>query len=304
MNHHVNITEPVENEILFAEAHARVAGELAKLPADAMVANNLDVLGAVATVLGALPEIQEQRHTIAAQLPEFDLSIIDTLQDFALALGHAHTLYVTADCDPDNLPELAEEAFNLREAFLWDVRALTGRGLVNPGALKALSGVKGYKNVAQDLQILVSVLKEVWPLVASRCAATPAEMDRSEKLSMRILRLVGLRQEAPPAMAATAEQRNRAMTALVQRYNEVRRALFYVRWHERDANTIAPSLYASRRKPGSGPAEPEVPPAEPPVVVVAEPVAPGAGSPTTPLRGTDLVRPLVAPSPGNNPFMQ
>lgn len=47
-------------------------------------------------------------------------------------------------------------------------------------------------------------------------------------------------------IAEVSRIRQQELTLLVQSYEEVRRAVVYLRWHEADADTITPSLYAGR----------------------------------------------------------
>jgi hypothetical protein len=44
-----------------------------------------------------------------------------------------------------------------------------------------------------------------------------------------------------------AEQRVRAYTLFVKAYEETRRAVAYLRWHEGDLDDIMPSLFANRK---------------------------------------------------------
>jgi len=56
-----------------------------------------------------------------------------------------------------------------------------------------------------------------------------------------------LRHEVPERATEAADVRRRADTLFVRAYDEVRRIVAYLRWHEGDADSIAPSLYAKRK---------------------------------------------------------
>jgi hypothetical protein len=47
--------------------------------------------------------------------------------------------------------------------------------------------------------------------------------------------------------SAVEDYRNRAVTALVRNYEEVRRIVQYVRSYERDSEELAPSMFQSSR---------------------------------------------------------
>src|SRR5688572_22808457 len=73
----------------FLDGFKRVEAELQAIPEQDLIVINLEVLSAVATVLGTLPELRALRERFAS-LPDFDLVRFDKLRDYALALGHAH----------------------------------------------------------------------------------------------------------------------------------------------------------------------------------------------------------------------
>jgi hypothetical protein len=297
MNSTSNIDSAVDNELSPEQAYARVLPELEALRPEELVHINLEVLPAIATVLGSLPEIQEHREA-AAELRCFDAGCFDRLEDYARALLHAHNQHAIATEAQDNLPGLAEEAYATRERLHLDAIALTGRGMIEGAALKRFGGAKGYLNVAADLNLLVAVFRARWEQASGRSGVEAGELDRAEKLAMHIVRLVGLREQSPAAVAAVADRRARAFTLFVKSYDQVRRAISFVRWNERDVETIAPSLYAGRKRKDSS-QEPEAPTPLPPIV------GPGTGdAPVAPQAGEPVFRPLVAPAPGNNPFLQ
>jgi hypothetical protein len=254
-------------ERLFAESYQRMAPRMAALDPAELQAVNLDITSSVATALGALPEVRAIRPQIVDQLPRLDLTDIDELEDIAMALSYANTQYLTACAPPDDFQQLTDEGLELRDTLRGEAEQLARRGRINPQSLKELSGASGYKNLAKDLQILCSVLRENWPQIDGKCGTTLAELEQTERVSGRILRSVGLREQAPVAVSGVAENRQRAYTLFVRTYDDVRRAVSFLRWKEGDADLVAPSLWAGRggrRKPD-----------------VIEPVASGSGAPAT-----------------------
>ena len=75
-----------------------------------------------------------------------------------------------------------------------------------------------------------------------------------------------LRRRPWPATAAaeSAEQRDRAFTLFIRCYDQIRRAILFLRWEQDDADTIAPSLYPGyprrMRKEADGASESEAEP--------------------------------------------
>lgn len=280
----------VDEEILFAESYQRLLPRLQALAPAELLPVNLDITSAVSTTLGVLPEIMALRPALAQALPEFPLEHVDQLEDLARAASYANTQHLIAAAPSDDLPELMEEGIGLRQRLRADAAALVTRGLVSEPSFKGLSGNTGAKNIARDLQILASAFRESWARIEGKCALGPADLDHAERLAARLLRVAGLREQGPVQMAATAELRQRAFTAFCRAYDQVRRAVIFLRWSEGDAGSIAPSLYAGRGGRGrasddAGPiATGDAPPATTvPVPVVATPsavvAAPGAASP-------------------------
>jgi hypothetical protein len=120
-----------------------------------------------------------------------------------------------------------------------------------------------------------------------------SELDHALKLSTVMFSIVGFRENGSDAQAATADMRARAFTVFTRAYDDARRAVIFLRWHEGDADSIAPSLHpgrsASKKKPADEPSA--TPPATTPVVNPAQPAAP-----TTPAARTDIA--------ANGPFMR
>jgi len=134
----------------------------------------------------------------------------------------------------------------------------------------------------------VSVFRGNWDAIRGKTACTTEELDRAEKLATRMLRLVGLREQAPAMTAAWSDTRTRAFPLLLRHYDAVRRAVAYLGWNQGDADAIAPSLYAGPKgKAAKSEAEAEEPAATQP----AQPPAPVAHAP------------VPAPAPAGSPFM-
>jgi hypothetical protein len=276
--------DDVNDETLAGETFARLLPELQALPLDELLVINLDVPSAVATTLGSLPEIRALRPQIIEDLPKFDVGAFDKLEDYATALNYAHAQYLTATQPATDLDAVSAESTALRETLFVDATALAHRGFIDGNRLRELSGPNGYKNLATDLLMLASVLREGLPQIQGRSGVQVAELDRAEKLGQRLMRIVGLREQGAATVASATDLRLRAFTLLARAYDDARRATTYLRWKFGDVDRVAPSLYAGRsngRKKIPDPPGP-VPPAPP----------------TTPAGTTGTAQPAVsAPAP-------
>jgi len=199
----------------------------------------------VAIALGALPRIRSYREALS-KLPDFDLARFDKLEAYTSAVNYAHRLYMIASQPPDDLKSLQEEAAQLREVLFKDASAVVARGLVPADALDDLKGTNGYKNTANDLQILVGALQENWAKVQGRCGTTAEELAYADKLVIHLLRTFGARENGPAGVAQATSARQRAFTLFVTAYDDARRALAYLRRQVGDADLVAPSIFSAR----------------------------------------------------------
>ena len=233
----------VADQTKFEEAYKRVEPELIALSSDDLVPINLEIASAVATVLFLWAGILKLRDSIVRELVGFDIVRFDKIEDYAMALGHANTMHLIAAQPPDTL--------------YTDTMALIRRGFVKEASIKELKGSIGYKNIAIDLQILATVLKAIWPTIEGKCGIQLSELDHALKLSTVMFSIVGFRENGSGAQVATADMRARAYTLFTRAYDDARRAIIFLRWHEGDADTIAPSLHpgrsASKKKPADEP---------------------------------------------------
>ena len=282
-----------------AERYHQVLPLLLAIPADKLPRINLNVLDAVVTVLGLLPKLRELRDRMVHALPEFNPEALDRLELDAAALAHADLLRRQTPESSKALQRVAAEAIRVRNLLRADAVPLAARGLIDTDALKAYDGTNGYKVLAFDLQILVQILQQDWERIEGRCAVTKAELAHATNLAVDILNLLG----SPHEITAARQIRARAFKLFIEAYDEVRRAIVWLRWEHGDADGLAPSLYIKRGKarakkeaksgqgaasettkdaPAAAAAEPIAPAAEPiaaaagPVAHAAVPVAPGA----------------------------
>ena len=87
-----------------------------------------------------------------------------------------------------------------------------------------------------------------WNEVRDRTPVTLAELDRAAATAEKLLRAVGLRDEAAPTVAEATVVRRKAFALFMRVYARARAAVRYLRAEVGDADDIAPSLYAGRVK--------------------------------------------------------
>jgi hypothetical protein len=251
---------PVASGPQYKDAYDRALPAARALPLGELITINIDVPTAVTTVIGKLPQIRSFSDQIADELVKFDRTNIDQLETYTLATAHAHALYLSASAPPEAVVKLQADATALRDMLYSDAVALANRGLVSGARLGEFKGAVGYKNVAFDLLGLTALLREAWPQIQGNTALKSEELDKADLIGEQLVNAVGTR-EQNGATTEVTQLRQRVFTLFLNAYDEVRRAVSYLRWHEDDVDGIMPSLYAGRtRRKTDVPAEPPEPP--------------------------------------------
>jgi hypothetical protein len=228
-------------------AYDAVLAEMQALPPGQLLPIYVDPLGAATKAAHCSGKVHAIRSLIVRQLPEFDVDRLDKLQDYALALIYSHTRHLAGvQSSPKKSEPPYKAAVAMRELLLCDAQTLANRNLLNREPLRELKGARGYKNLAADLQTLVVLLRGSWPAIQGKCAVKKADLARANSLASRLIDSVGLRGHVPTKVKRTADARVRAFTLLVHCYNDLRRAVVYLRGHHGDADIIVPPLTGGR----------------------------------------------------------
>lgn len=241
-----------------AAAYKEVQSEIDAMAGDDLAVINIDIPQAVSTVLGVLPKIAVLREAIVVNLPSHPIKTFDKLGTYALAAWYAHLLTLPPASPSSPIKPLLEEAAPLRENLLGDAEALARRKLIDASVVSDIRSGQGNIDVANDLVALAALFANNWDAIQGKTAATEAEVERAGKLGPLILAALGMREQGAVVLPAeAAAKRARAFTLFVRAYNETRRAVTYLRWHERDADELSPSLYKGRGRRGGAAGEAE-----------------------------------------------
>ncbi|WP_437946670.1 hypothetical protein WME98_38120 [Sorangium sp. So ce296] len=230
-----------------AAAFDKALPEIEALSPDRLIPLNLDVPRVVSQVLGVLPGLRALRPAVAEHLPTFELARLDRLEIYALAAWYAHLLWLSSGDAESAVKPLLAEAAPLRENLLGDAEALARRGLLDAEAVADIRAGQGHIDTANDLVALSALFTASWSEIACKTAATEKEVKRAGEVGPQLLAALGIREHGKgPGPTEAADKRARAFSLLVYAYDQIRRAVAYLRWDEEDADAIAPSLYKGR----------------------------------------------------------
>ena len=234
-----------------ADAFEALKADYAKLPAATLIPINVDIPRAVAVVLGAEPRVRSLLPAMQAALKSPPTAVVESLRQTALGAWYAHLIAMPAK-SAGSAKELLERATPLRAKLLKAADALADAELVDAAAVARIREGSGNIDRANDLVALAALFSQSWDDIHDKTAIVRAQVDEAALLGPSLL--VALAEEPLPKSDNANDTRQRAFSLLVTAYDEVRRAVTFVRWAAGDADAFAPSLYAKSRKrrPGAG----------------------------------------------------
>lgn len=231
-------------------AYARRLVEISAVEDSSAPHITADVLSSVTRVLGALWRLRELRGEIEATFKSFDFEEFDKLEDYALALSHAHSLWKGASAPKVDVGEQAAALAIARDELLIAARALATRGLIEGGPLNEVKSQAGYRHIASDIVTMVSLIQSRWSAVEGKTALTFAELNELGARANGLLMAIGQKEQAPTSPGEASLIRRKAFYLFERAYENARRAVAYIREDPAEAEEIAPSIFGGRRKRG------------------------------------------------------
>lgn len=238
-------------------AYAATLPEITGLPDDRAVAVNIDIVSAVTSVLGMLPELQALRAQIHDELPKFDIERFDKLRQYALALSHANTVHRGTMTPKGSIADQGNELTTIRDRLYATAQALVSFGLMDAAQIKNCKKAVGYRPTAADVLMLVEAFKDKWPNIDGKVPLTLSALHDAGNRALSLLDAVGIKEQGPVSSSEASMLRQKAFGLFLRAYEDARRAVTYIRHYAGDADDIIPSLYANRGGGGRRPREDE-----------------------------------------------
>lgn len=209
-----------------------------------------DVPTAVALMLGAKP-------TLEAMIPELERALktppivqIQRIEQRALGLLYTEIQYVPKG--DENLQANLDAAQEVRGQLLAAADAHVAFGQMNAAAVAKIREGGGHIDRAKDCIALAGLFRAVWPTIAANTQVTPELLERAARLGTILIAQLGGKQLGTGGTAVNwTDERNRAFRLLMNDYNEIRRAVEYLRYHEKDATNFLPTLHPRSKKSSS-----------------------------------------------------
>jgi hypothetical protein len=242
------VNEQAQIRIPAEDAFRALLPEMDALAEAELSIPTVDIMSAVSIVLGVWPRLQALRPEIERQLPHFNLARFDQLELYAKALHHANALFRMATSPKQGLADRANELTAIRDRLLTDARSLANYGLLDGESLKECKTALGYKALASDIAVLLTVFKERWPAIKQRTPVTVELLNDANDRAEELLEAVAVKDQAPVTAGEAGERRRRAFTVFARAYKDAQRAVAYLRADFDDAEQLAPSIFTNRPK--------------------------------------------------------
>lgn len=246
-------------------AFARMEPAIRAMMGEDLAMPRFDASRACSIAMGTAQRIKPFHEAILEGCKLTDIRVVDELNDMALAAWHTY-LMDDRGLEADSVvPALLEEARPLREKLLRAAELLAHFELADAERVAEIRSGSGWDDLAADLVQLAALFESRWDDVAGKTPIEPAMVARASALGPELKQALATR---PTARAPNDVDKLRAsaFNLLVADYDQIRRAISYLRWEEDDLETIAPSLFGQKgrarasRSPDVAAAAPEEPP--------------------------------------------
>jgi hypothetical protein len=227
----------------FEESLRAIEAELRALSPEELRMVNVDTSAAAIQGIRVARRVRALRPQLVELCGEARIARTDRLELLARALMSAHASEMIVERGPDLSP-LSIRVHARRELLKAEVDSLVTRGLLPATVTENLHRKHGYRNASFDVLQLVSALRSRWDAVKEKVGVTLADIDAAEGAAHQLA--IGSARQARPQPSPAADLRMRAFTLFFATYEELRRAVHFLRWYEGDADRIAPPLWSGR----------------------------------------------------------
>lgn len=272
-------TEPSVADALTAFESTRA--ERDALTADRLVPTNLDVGAGALTAIAAVRRLAPFLLAICAKGPEVAAAIRNLLT-YAHAAFYANYVYQHASPSTEEFQRLLATLVKQRTRAFGVLQMCVAFGILDESVLAGLREGSGHRDTLEDVGAAEQLIRERWASLEGTKLLTIADLDEMRATTVKFATVLAEKESVATVATEAANDRQRAFTLLARAYDQVRRALTYIRWEEGDADEIAPSLWVrpgGGRRTSSDVARPAEPVATP--TVAPKPAAPALATAVT-----------------------
>lgn len=205
-----------------------------------------DLTNAYVVVSGALPTLRAIEPQLRAALPLFDVTALQRVDRYARAALYAQSVErSTTNTSAAHHAKLVEELESLYARFYRNAEFLAAEGLFDAKVVANARSGTSVRDRAADLRLLAIEFAEREASLVGRTLVTRANMEHAFSVSQSVLDSLASRDNLNEAQVKAQRDRQLAAALLYQTWNEIRRAIAWLRWNEGDADKFAPSFFTS-----------------------------------------------------------
>lgn len=224
-----------------SQALAELKPELDAYPDAKLRRITLDVPRAVSIAGAAQPRLVALRDRFVVETPKIPIVYVDRLKVYAMGAWFAHLAALPKPAS--SLDALKLEANELKADLIAGAEPLAYKGLVSKEALAKIKEGSGFLDLANDNVALSALYTEAWPRVENKTAVEWAQVERAAIVGPQLILALGEKIAFSGTSTEATRLRARAISLFLDVYDELRRAVEYIRWHEGDATSFVPTLY-------------------------------------------------------------
>jgi len=184
-------------------------------------------------------------------LPGFDARCFDDLANTATAALAAHEFWEASRSktviETMDLSDCVAAARTARNGLRVALAALIDAGLVARHTVAAIPAGRSREKLASELRTLCDVFERLQSSIRGKTAVTEVQI-ASARSKADALAAATKHPHGGDHLELTTEHRNAAFHRLVTHYNEVRRAIEFLRPRDVELERIVPSLYRRRSR--------------------------------------------------------
>lgn len=217
---------------------------------------NVDAGGAAIIVLGALPSIAALAPDLEAEFWAFSVGQIEHVRSLALATLYAHARHRFHAAPAAVTPALVKDVAARRKQFVSMYRMAVEFGLLGAAPLRELRHANGHLNVAMDLLGVAQLFVEHWARLEGQIPLQHAEVLAAIDQATQLAEALSKREPRGKGGAVWRLEKRRSFTLMSNAYKDLRGMVAWVRRHERDVDSIAPSFHYRKPRPARSDATP------------------------------------------------
>jgi hypothetical protein len=262
---------PASFDITYEHALAARRAELLAIPPERVIRGaSIHASNAASIAEGTAMKVHRLRDRLAAELGDAARTLGERLVVTARAARQADIELVIAK-RPVDVSEQHAVVTKHYDFLRIEAQSLVNRDLLDRRELERAGARAGYRALLTSTLMLVAMFRAHLPSLAGKTPVTAEALDAAERDTQNMAVTIAVRYHGAPRLAAS-DLRDRALTALIREYEDIRRKVTYVRWYQGDADEIAPSFWANRKRRRRRAGEGEAPDAQ------SAPEPPGASN--------------------------